>query len=184
MTHAFEPSKLLARPEPHFEEGRGWPCAGWLGRVLWSGAAALLLAAFLAAVATDMVVQVPVTGVVAAVTPVRVDFVVTDRAEMMQVGLPVRIQDDENQIWATIVEVGEERRSADHSFARVTAVPIDASQARGFVSGQSCSARVLAGKIRTITGLWKLATNQVLAVERGEVEAMQAYVPGRTRGGG
>ena len=183
MTHANKTPKLLARPEPDFVEGRRWPLAGWLGRVLWCFVALFLFVALAGAVVVAMVVQVPVTGVVTAGSPTEVSFLVADRAETMQVGLPGRVQGDDRELWALIEKVKWETNASGQSFARVAATVIDGGRMHGLVIGQSCLARILVGKPRTITGRWRVATSQVLRVDRGDVKEMQAYVPPAWRGG-
>lgn len=181
MNHASETTELLNRPEPAFSEGWRWPRTGWLGWVLWGSGLLLLLGALLGANVTDMVVQVPVTGMVTVGPPTRLQFVLAGSESALKVGFPVRIQRGQARRWAVVVALLEKHDDTGLAYVHATARMIDSVEHVPFVDGQACSARVLVGKTRMLKGLWKLATNQGLTPDQVNVLELQGQLPEKIR---
>lgn len=181
MTHAEETTELLNRPEPAFSEGWRWPRTGWLGWVLWGSGLLLLLGALLGASVTDMVVKVPVTGMVTVGPPARLQFVITGGDSALKIGLPVRIQRGQTRSWAVVEASLGKHDDTGRAYVHATARMIDSVEHVPFVDGQACPARVLVGKTRMLKGLWKLATNQGLTPDQVNVLELQGQLPEKIR---
>lgn len=174
---------LLERPEPHFDEGRAFPQPGWQGCVLWSGLVVLLASALLAAGLTEMVVHVSLSGSVVREDGRRLAAVLVaepQAAAGIKIGQPVRLRTEKGGGWGVVVSMGE--TSGDDGSAYVRAVvAIAGPQSLVTVPGQTCEGHVLVGFVRTIDGLWRLATNQPTRPTHGSLPELHERIPPEVR---
>ena len=181
---SFQGVELLNRPEPHFPEGRQWPRSGWQGRILWLILAALLGGGFVAAVCTEMVVTVPVTGSVVGTKGQAQEAVLLAEApagEHIRAGQPVRLKVGKRNGWGLIVETQNANDELEQHFVRVSVEIIGPEELRRSLPGESCQARVLVGFTSILSGLWYLAIDQQPRPSRIDLEGLRDRIPKHLR---
>jgi hypothetical protein len=141
----------------------------------------VLAAALVATLTTEMVVDVSLSGsVTAGGASDGPDIVLIARDELIaavRIGQPVRLRIGELNGWGVVGAVTPNRAQGTKEHVAVTVHVLDPRLRAATIKGQGCDGRVLVGFVKTIRGLWSLATNQAPRATRGTPDELRIRIP-------